>query len=362
MILNGPIVFVIHNTYQVIFSTKESSFAWIRVGDKNYYDNVNGILRLENIHKISIPAKELDQEKAYTVCVRKVIDRKTYYTETANVEEMHYKFKPVAEGRVQCFHVSDTHGNIDEPVRAAKNYGEIDFLIINGDMRDDNNSFEDFQAVYSIAYQITEGHIPVIFSRGNHDLRGKLAEKMIDYFPHDESRTYYTFRMGSIWGLVLDCGEDKADYEPEYGNTTCFHEFRVQETEFLKKVISQREYEAEDIAHRIIIVHNPFTQKLGGVCDIEEELYTQWAELLKEYIKPDVMICGHLHCLEVHMPGCKEDSLGQPCPIIIGAQPGKGYFAGAGIELGEDEIRVSYSDSDGMVREGDVLTVERKWN
>lgn len=59
--------------------------------------------------------------------------------------------------------------------------------------------------------------------------------------------SYYTFRLGKIWGMALDCGEDKMDKDPEYGSTICCHAFRQQETAFIRQVIADARtaYEAE---------------------------------------------------------------------------------------------------------------------
>ena len=55
----------------------------------------------------------------------------------------------------------------------------------------------------------------------------------------DQGNTYYTFRIGSVWGMFLDCGEDKLDSHEEYGGTVCFHRFRERETAFIKDVIAR---------------------------------------------------------------------------------------------------------------------------
>lgn len=349
------VVFVVHDTYQIMVPTDTSSLMWVRVGNQNYYDECNGILCSEKkIHRMTVPAEALNRAKCYTICERKIIERKAYYSQTGEVKETEISFFPVKEGNVRCFHVADAHNRIEEVVRAAQNYGDIDFLIMNGDVPEDSSKIENFDTIYGIASQITHGQFPVIFARGNHDLRGIYAERLIDYCPHENGRSYYTFRVGNIWGIVLDCGEDKDDGGIEYGNTICCHAFRERETEFLNQVITQKEYEEEGIDYKIIIVHNPFTQQLEFPFNIEEELYRHWALLLKKHINPDVLICGHLHRLEVHTPVCNEDHLGQPCPVIIGAKPGEDYFAGAGILFDDKGIHVTFVDSDGNLWEEEV--------
>ncbi len=94
---------------------------------------------------------------------------------------------------------------------------------------------------------------------------------------------------------MLDCGEDKPDSSDAYGNTICCHAFRERETEFLEKLAetAEGEYNAEDVLYKAIIVHMPFAKKNRPPFDIEEDTYTYWAKLLREKIKPDIMICGH---------------------------------------------------------------------
>ena len=180
-------------------------------------------------------------------------------------------------------------------------------------------------------------------------MRGFYAENIADYTPTDRSRSYFTFRLGSLWGIVLDCGEDKPDTSDEYGGTICCHEFRLEQTEFIKEVIANadKEYLADGISHRVVIAHNPFTKDIAAPFNIERELFSEWARLLKDEISPEVFLAGHFHALEVEYPGCPTDALGHPCPIVIGGLPRhkEDYFGGAGIEFSNDEIKVSFTDN-----------------
>lgn len=355
---NGPAVFVVHDTYHIMVQTTEDSLMWVRVGEKEYYDESNGILRsLTRIHRMIVPAKELDDAGQYTICERKIVERKAYYSETEDVKEVTFLFRPARGDRLKCYHIADAHNMEDEPIAAAKAYGKMDFLIMNGDIPDSSDKLEYFDSIYRIAYEITKGEIPIVFARGNHDLRGKYAEQIAEYIPNENGNTYYTFRLGNIWGMVLDCGEDKEDCHPEYGNTVCCHSFRKKETEFINNVIRQKEYMDDGIEWKVIVVHNPFTVAKTSVFDIEGEIYTEWADLLKENIKPDVMICGHEHILKVIRPGCEADEICHPCPIIIGAKPvfDEKLFAGAGIAFDNARIRVTFTDNQGKILENETI-------
>ena len=244
----APAVFAVGDTYQIMVPVSAPSLMWVQVGEESYYDDSNGILRsAESTHRMIVPMEELDREKKYTVCYRKIIERKPYFTETEEEVRIDFEFRPVQGPDVKAYHIADSHNHVEEPVAAAENFikkcGPIDFLILNGDIPDHSGRIENFINIYEITSRLTHGNIPVVFSRGNHDTRGIFAEKIADHTPCQDGRSYYSFRLGNIWGLVLDCGEDKDDSHAEYGNTVCCHAFRKQETRFIKKIIENAEKE-----------------------------------------------------------------------------------------------------------------------
>ncbi|MBQ8684473.1 MAG: metallophosphoesterase [Clostridia bacterium] len=348
----SPAVFAVEDTYQILVPVEKESLFWVRIGDTCYYDESNGILRsLSELHRATVPMAALDDAGSYTVCIRPLVERKPYFTETAPVEEYTYPFRPVPQTGIRAYHISDAHNRIDSPVAAARAFGDIDLLILNGDVIDHSGDPSKFSNIYHICSKLTGGRIPTVFSRGNHDMRGNYAEQFAQYTPHSRGNTYYTFRLGSLWGILLDCGEDKADTSPEYGHTICCHQFRRRQTAFLQDVIrrAESEYAAPGITTRVVIAHNPFSNIFPEPFDIEQDLYREWCSLLREQVKPHVMICGHKHTAEVWAPGCPQDKLGQPCPVVIGSLPKGEGFVGCGYVFGEDTITVTFTDSDGHI-------------
>lgn len=346
----APAVFAVGDEYQIMVPVARRSLMWVMVGDKCYYDDSNGIIcSREMIHRMCVPAEELDRAGKYTVCERKIIHRKPYFPIIKPEERTEYEFRPVRSGKVRAYHISDAHNHVENPVKAAKAFGDMDFLILNGDIPNHSGNPKYFNTIYEICSQITHGNIPVVFSRGNHDLRGLYAEKIADYTPNMNGKTYYTFRIGNIWGMVLDCGEDKPDTNAEYGGTICCHSFRLKETSFIENVIkhADSEYLEEGIKHRVVICHNPFTMKNKPPFDIEGDIYTYWAKLLKDNVKPDVMICGHTHSFNISEIGSEFDDLGQPCTLVIGTEKKDDYFACAGFEFGDGYIDVYRTDCNG---------------
>ncbi len=340
MLKYTPAVFAVGNTYSIMVPVTEPSLFWVEVDGRCYYDEQNGIMRsLCTTHRVSVPMEVLDRAKAYTVCERVIIDRKPYFPETADTVRTTYAFRPVPTDPIRIYHIADTHNAVVEPVAGARAFGPMDLLVLNGDIINHSGDIAYFDTIYAIAEQLTGGEIPIVFARGNHDLRGYYAEQIGDHIPNQDGHTYYSFRLGSIWGLVLDCGEDKDDTCTEYGRTVACHAFRERETAYIRAVIrnAEAEYAAEGVRHRLIVCHDPFTHRYQPPFNIEEELYTEWATLIRENIRPELMLCGHMHRAELHAVGGDLDQFGQPCTLVIGSKPGRGSHIGCGVILHDGE-------------------------
>ena len=362
-----PAVFAVDKYYQIMMPCEKSCFFFVKVGDKIYYDESNGIMCSRNkIHKVEVPAVELDKAKEYTVCIRPVIIRKAYFSKTKKVLEKTYKFYPIPENNIRAYHIADAHNNIEEPIKAAETFGNIDFLILNGDVIEDSSNPKNFMNIFVIGSRLTKGEKPIIFSRGNHDLRGNFAEKFAEYTPSHLGNTYYSFRLGNIWGILLDCGEDKNDDHAEYGHTVACHVFRERQSDFLKNIIENKEseYEAEGVKHKLVISHNAFVHRYHPPFDIEQDLFAEWSKLLRENVKPEVMICGHAHELNVYYPeNSAWNTNGSICPVVIGSTIKKKkpvYFAGCGYVFNDENIEIVFTDSNGETLKKEQLNLGNK--
>ena len=360
-LITYPSVWAVGDTYQIFVPVNTPTLMWVNVAGESYYDHTNGIMRSDtHIHKITVPMVALDKAGEYTLCYRKMIDRKPYFPVTEETESFTFAFRPYKGGRINIYHLSDTHNRIESPVKAGSFFGEdLDLLILNGDIPDHSGDIQNFNAIYEIAGQITKGEKPAIFSRGNHDTRGFYAERFADFTPTDRGVSYFTVRLGDLWCLILDTAEDKPDDHPEYGNTVCCHSFRMDQTRFLKKVVAnaEKEYNAPGVTKRVIISHTPFTRVNRPPFDIEQPLYKEWIAMIGEHIKPDFYLSGHLHTCQVIRPGDEEDSFGQSCPTVVGAIPYRDEwdkFTACAITY-DDGITVRFTDQDKNVLETHTL-------
>ena len=349
----NPAVCVVGKTYQIMIVSQQDALISVRVGDKYYYNHSNGIrISTAGVHRISVPAEELDRECSYTVVVQRMVERLAYFPKTDAQIEKTYKFRPIEKiNDINIYHLSDVHGELQQAVDVVKYCEkEIDLLILNGDISSTSDTFDDMILCYKIASEVTKGEFPCIISRGNHDLRGVGAENLAKYMPGDCYKSYYTFRLGCIWGMLVDTGEDKDDNHPAYGGTICCHDFRIQQEKMIQDTIenANNEYEEDGVKYKFIVSHVPFTFKRNPPFDIEKDLFSKWSKLIKDNIKPDIMICGHTHKACISECGSEYDELGQPCTVIVGSDVSKSYdekpvLAGALINVNDGMAKVIFN-------------------
>lgn len=354
-----PAVFAAGREYQIMVPFTAPALFWVEVGDKTYYDHACGIMRSNvDMHRVCVPYEVLDAAKSYTVVYRKIIDRKPYFPTSEDEVRATYAFHPVPtleeKDEINFYHLSDTHGNVERPIRAAEYFGDkLDFLLLNGDIIDHSGDTRNFEAIFRLAEALTHGEKPVICSRGNHDMRGFCADVIKDYTPSCDGKTYYTARLGSFWFIILDCAEDKTDDHAEYGYTVSCHPFRLEQTAFLKKIIAdaKNEYEADGVTHRFVLCHNPFTRVLEAPFDIEQDTFGEWTALLGDSVKPDLFIAGHIHKAEVYEIGGPYDHHHQKFPVVVAAEPQRDCFIGGAFTVTKSGIRCAMTDDSHAVKD-----------
>ena len=365
--VGGPVVCAVGKNYVICVPVSKKVLMKIEVDGKEYFCHSNGVRKSDvRVQKIIVPSKVLDKAKKYTVIYEVINSRMPYFCDKQSPVRVDYSFRPVEkEDGLKIYHLSDVHGLRKEAINAGGFFGdELDVLILNGDIASSSNTANDILLTFRIAHSITKGEIPCVISRGNHDLRGKYAEKLEEYLPTDNGRTYFTVKLGPVWILVLDCGEDKPDSHREYSGTVAFHQFRECESGFIDEVIenSKNEYEAEDIKYRFVLCHIPFCYDNTEECkgerpfNIEKEIYTEWCSKIKDNIKPHMSLFGHLHVTEVYSSDSGIDSKGLGGNIVLGGKPitkngAAKNVVGTALDVEKKHIRVRFTDSGKFVSE-----------
>lgn len=348
-----PTVFVVKNDYQIFVTTHGETTVSVRVGEKLYHDSIGGIVRTKvPVHIVTVPQSELDKEKEYTVIYQRVLKKNYYGVDLDEPVEISFGFKPVPDDKINVYHIADSHRLRKSVSEAGKYFGEeLDLLIFNGDVYE--CELEDYYSQLMFASEITKGARPVIASRGNHDVRGSFGEDYAKYNPTDNGLTYFTFRVGSVWGIVLDCGEDAADDYPRRSSITAFRPYKEEETEFVRAVAEVKEYEEDGIKHRLLISHHPIGMKLPAPYDIDEDLYEEWSRLVYNEMKPTLSLFGHTHETVICEEGGKCDAYGyQKGLAVIGSRPDfseKAGFIGCAIVLKDEDTEIFFTDEKGNI-------------
>ncbi len=352
-----PCVFVVGKEYEILVHAKTKGIFSILVSGVEYDPKNSGVLSSEKTFaKIRIPQAALDKARQYQVIFRETINRKGYFSRIADAQMQKFSFKPLEKmENINIYHVADVHYNYEMVAQAAKYFGDdTDLFVVNGDIGEVETE-QNYIETSAFVGEISGGNIPVIFSRGNHDTRGKLAERYVEYFPSNGVDTYFKFEIGCLSGIVLDCGEDKKDdhydeqyeYPWVYGGVNKFHAFRQRELAWLKEQELSRDKIRFAVSH-ICPVQACSKEWEGGLFDIERECYTAMnAEL--ESMNLEFMLCGHIHDCYIMHPGDGQSYLLHNYPVVVGSKLYKQSYIGGRVVAEKYYGTAITLNKDGMV-------------
>ena len=133
----APTVFVIGREYEILVNTVDNGLVYVEVGGEIYYEENSGVLSTEkNYTKIRIPQGVLNNCPDYTVCYRKSVDRRAYFSEMGEVQRLTFRFKPLTKtADINIYHISDVHYGFSYACEACSYFGEdTDLFVVNGDI------------------------------------------------------------------------------------------------------------------------------------------------------------------------------------------------------------------------------------
>ena len=77
-----PNVLIIKDSYEIIVNKRCEGVCYVIAGRKRYYENNSGIMpSVTLVHRFRLPQKALDRAGGYTVCFKRVSDRKNNFPE-----------------------------------------------------------------------------------------------------------------------------------------------------------------------------------------------------------------------------------------------------------------------------------------
>ena len=362
-----PSVFVIGKEYEILLNLNAYGLCYIQVGDEIYYEENSGVLPSERtVVKIRLAQEALNRAKKYTVIFRETEDRKSYFSTFKDVQTEEFAFKPLEKTEnIHIYHIADVHYRFEEAKKMAGYFGEdTDLFVVNGDIGEAETE-ENYLEVCQFVGDISGGELPVIFVRGNHDTRGRLAELYGKYFPVNGQKTYYSFELGCLSGVTLDCGEDKDDKNREYDasenvpdelrGANRFHTYRQAQLRFLKETELDTQTKIPFVVSHVC--PSMTTYHPQSIFDIERELYAEWnAEL--ERIGVKFMLCGHFHRAFVLQAGDERNLQEHSYPVVVGSVCLEEGLQGAAITLSKNQMTVCMTDKDCNVVETYELALQ----
>ena len=295
-----PVVYAVEDKYQIVFSTNAESVGWVEINGVDYYDTYDGNARtFTRVHKVEVPMTVLDNAKQYTVHTKKTIYAGPFGGFLGRDISEKVNFKPVdTSDGIQYLSFSDIHMNDKLAAATASHAENYDFLVLAGDIISDVETFEDANFNNQVAYSITKGEIPVVYARGNHDLKGRYAQDLHRYAGAKGEKFYYNFYFKDVYGLVLDLGEDHDDDWWEYYETAQYDGYRKEQLDFLQTEIDKGDF--NDYKYHLVISHIPipFVNSRHNHEYVKKEM----TRLLNQ-MDVDMALCGHQHQIMIFEPG-----------------------------------------------------------
>jgi predicted phosphodiesterase len=212
--------------------------------------------------------------------------------ETVTGDTLSFRTLDRAAGPFTFAVVSDIHENAArlDTLLSRLDWASVPFVIFNGDMVNDfMNPDQPFAGFVDASVARFARRIPFVYTRGNHDVRGRHARRLTDYFPALDGKAYYSFDHGGVHVIVLDSGEDKVDSHEYYNGLVAFDDYRKEQAAWLERDL--RGEAARRARFRVIISHIPPRGANGYSI---EQVRAQW-EAAANAGNVDLWFSGHTH-------------------------------------------------------------------
>ncbi len=219
--------------------------------------------------------------------------------------------------------MADLQFSIEERKTLLRRYFELanakdcDFVVCLGDML---NGIYDFEtdALCGIIDLLDEaGYLakPVVFVRGNHELRGTAAWEWERWFASPQGNSYSMFRQGNAAFLALDSWADEpAESSPAFRHNQD-EKFLADEKNFLSNAVEDSNFKSADF--KILMAHGASHSHIDQFHFLNPNMRNLTDEFfggLSPRIPLHAWICGHIHHYIRTVPGKPECASISPPP------------------------------------------------
>ena len=337
-----PAVFVAEDNYKISFLTNTNGMAWVEIDGVAYEDTTAGMMDWETkLHGITVPQSVLNAAKSYTICFQPLSSRPAYDPAPGATQSKTYSFDPVLTGEdpvLLC--VSDQH-NDNSGALAVSKYESFDALVFGGDYTDHISTEAIANNLVLYCGELSNGTKPVIYPRGNHEIRGQYSHWIDGVMPTSETgKSYYEFVLGDLYGIVLDCGGSYTDDYDDIADTIDFEPYREEQTRWLEQVYAKGTW--KQYSKRVIFSHTPFVTQSSFT-----EIYKDWTEILNK-MQMSLTVSGHTHAFTMYgtSHGSVKTAPNFPTFTMSAFNKDSGLYTGAYLTLGDQNFTIEQIDSD----------------
>lgn len=308
----------------VSWQTNVPCYSWVEYGlDTAHMQRAHTLIAGQvisnnKLNKIRINDLEKGKKYYYRVHSREIVEFKPYKKVFGEeyVSPL-YSFSLPTDGKEEftALVFNDLHQKrelMDALIKVVRERGvEYDFVVFNGDCIDDPNT--EAQAIESISYfndRVGASSKPVIYIRGNHEIRGAFSMDFTTLFDYAGGKSYGAFSWGDTRIVMLDCGEDKPDDHWVYYGLNDFNNFRREQVEFLNSEHASAAF--KKAAKRILIHHIPLWYS-PQAAENETDKYQPCTELWGDLIADEpynLILNAHTHRFASFKKGA--------IPVVIG--------------------------------------------
>ena len=339
-----PSVFVSEDNYRISFLTNTNGMAWVEIGGVAYEDTTAGLMDWETkLHGITVPQSVLNSAKSYTICFQPLSEKPAYDAAPGAKQTKTYSFDPVLPGEdpiLLC--VSDQHDN-NTGAAAVTKYGKFDAVVFGGDYTAAISTEDIANNFLKYSGEISKGTKPVIYPRGNHEIRGQYTHWVDEVMPISSTgKSYYELLLGDVYAIVLDCGGSYTDNYEDIADTIDYEPYRVEQTRWLEQVYLKGTWKQYD--KRIIISHVPFITQANF-----KDIFTDWTTILNR-MDMSVLVSGHTHTYTVYGTNHSSVKTAPNFPAFVMSTYTKDpyVYTGTFLTLGDQNFTINHVDSSSL--------------
>lgn len=304
VITEGPYLVAMSDTaVSVVWMTDAPSHAKVRLSDgstvREIEPQVDGLVPVGLRHVVTITGLSPGTHYSYEAIATRVVKLKPYWPDkglsTSSPAAAFTTFS-ARQPRTSFSVVTDTHEDTARIARLLKlvDWTSTDALVHLGDAF---NWIDSEEQLFSKWLRPTIAAMgpgkPLLYARGNHELRGAFARQLSGYVPTPEGTFYYSRAMGPVHLLVLDTAEDKPDDTNVYAQLNRTQPYREVELAWLRMQVRSDTHLA-NAPFRVVAMHQ-------GDWGALPDHGAAWTALANQ-AGIDLIISGHLHAFSYEPP------------------------------------------------------------